>query len=1048
MDGIGNNIVLFRVGSLGKGPTPVSYGAVLKLCVDGAWKLGCGVEPTVNSARVPWTEYDRLNGETGPITGQVEFWWTKMPGVGVEPDHVLNNVTLVEVEASEFGAVDAAGPRRAVEYRLYFADSRHWWLPPRGGHLSMQGIINAPGDQYLAANSTLLATLLQALGVSENKIIIDQEAVDELPVMRNLEWRAAHPQVELKKLLDELGLVLAPQADGVSFRVDVAGVGPVPTVPDERDLGTVPLPGIDRRGKCVVFTSAPIAQITTETLQGPDPTTFEFVGQSDNGETSELVWRPLRLIGSWGIEDFRDNYARYGENVRSRLVGQAYRFVRFNPLKGYDLHRLVFENGEVRGGAIIVRAKIAQYDDVGVVRNSDEFVEIPATCMFKAQCRDTKDSRGNIVDGYIIGVTPNLIRVQDDDGKGILDPIANAVELQFGEMEIRISYESLVHTTGSNVPLEDVNGKLTTQYFRSGYMLESGDIRKLSDAELANALLDPDTITIRDERVLVVGGNGPSTRNTLEGEREALAWRWLRGSGDKPTRRSIIGFFPVELSGVVAEIKWSQADKRTDLETNNWYLPTGLWSIGRMQEERKTLAEKFPGQAATAQTRATIGGTTASQPSVLLTPMANGVAPADSSFWARLSAVEERSYSHMDRAQPARYKFVRQQQVDNRLVDVAGALEQSWARHPSDPDGSTLIVGQRVLLRPGKKDDNGDRVFWIVAPDGPQLFWARIAAPYSAATWDSQGYSFQCVVRDGKRFLDKPGAGIETGLRHPSECRRLLRDTIVMVQDLGVDPDGVRLVEIVDTIEQAVLVRVNGNEIGGGKYAGSILGKISGTRTLGGQYSLAANDLGDVEGGAEDCLLFAAVEVGADGTASRTLSKGAVVEGIIQGWASDGRRVVVTAGSSGVYPISDYLGTVYQTKALHVPDQDFGTSFDDTTKILSLWWAGVSVKNCGADTLYMFGKHDAPLVLGPGLIFTNSTKKLEVSIGSTLPCLSFVADGCSLKLDAGDYDCISETFIKSGSLSFDGKYLCYTPVTITFIGKTVEGSQVCVTLCP
>ncbi len=1072
------NRVIFRVGArevvvpAGENfvlePTGQGEGTEIWMTLEKPWEMKAGVEPSVNEAKVPYNQFDKLGGQAVGAIGDIEFWFGAKGSAG--PDHVLKNIRLVHVEPLETGLTtvptDPDNPgkmRRFVSYRMYFADLREAWIPPRGGHLAVNDTINGPETQNVVSNRTLIELCLWKLGVAKADRQIDS-FVDALPPVRNLEWRNNHPAEELRKLCDELGLVVCPQSGGKTVKVSVAGGDTAPSVPALRYLGgPLKLPGIDRRGKTVVFTTAPHPVLKRE-IFNLDSWDFVATAVVDPGtvlpgsmypirnDLTNAGWWPLRELpeinGQNPIAVLRSKFDGITEFRASLYKDQFYRYLRLRPNKRLAMLRSMIDDETLAHKNITVRAKIAVQGEDGQWSNSDDFVEIGTTVIIHQKSQDTRmvDSKSNPLDTIILGVGPRLVQTDDDDNP-VSDREAAARELTVADLQVAVTYEK-TETFAAAVQLEDDTGKKMPAFFWSGYRRgDGGSIEKLSDAELANALLDPQTLTIKDERIILEGGVRPSNMLAMERERELLAGRWLKG-GNPPELHSVIGFFGVELSGAVASIKWDQAAARTDFEVNTWHLPTGLMTIGDL---RNSLSgdEKFEKQAATQTARAAMGTAGAAEPASIQLPMASAPSAGDSSFWARLSGVETDTGT-----QVVRYKFIRQQQVNYQLVDVAPPAgqakptEEVWARHPGDPNqGRKLIVDQRVLLRPGKKDDAGEKVYYLVGPDGPQFAWLRIAAPFAAATWDAQGYSFVRQVRSGKGWVDQPGAAVEIGLRHPSGSKRMLKDTVVLAEDLGVDAAGVRMWSIVDTIEQAVIVRVNDFESGGGKYKGSILGKVSGSLTLAGEFSLASRDIGDVEGGAEDCLLFSAAEIGTDGT-SRMLGKGTVVEGIIVGKASDGRKTVVTAGPSGVYPISDYFGTVYQTKGMHFPDQDFGTSFDDTTKILSLWWAGVSVKNCGADTLYTVGKKDAPLVLGPGLTFTNSAKKLEVAIGSTLPCLSFVADGCSLKLDAGDYDCISETFIKAGSLSFDGKYLCYTPVTITFIGKKVEGSQVCVTLCP
>src|SRR6185295_16291960 len=90
-------------------------------------------KPNVNSATVPYTEFDKLGGNYDQ-EGSIELGKVTLQGW-----------RLIEVTASKMGKPRGQNTARVTEYHLYFSDKREDLVEPRGGRVRL-GLINAGPD--------------------------------------------------------------------------------------------------------------------------------------------------------------------------------------------------------------------------------------------------------------------------------------------------------------------------------------------------------------------------------------------------------------------------------------------------------------------------------------------------------------------------------------------------------------------------------------------------------------------------------------------------------------------------------------------------------------------------------------------------------------------------------------------------------------------------------------------------------------------------------------------------------------------------------------
>jgi hypothetical protein len=86
---------------------------------------------------------------------------------------------------------------------------------------------------------------------------------------------------------------ICPQSNG-GIALDRIGYAHEGDVPESEGLPEVRLPGSGRRGKIVVYTSAPYPVTNTAVIEGPDPDTWELVARESRGRDRE-AFRELLL---------------------------------------------------------------------------------------------------------------------------------------------------------------------------------------------------------------------------------------------------------------------------------------------------------------------------------------------------------------------------------------------------------------------------------------------------------------------------------------------------------------------------------------------------------------------------------------------------------------------------------------------------------------------------------------------------------------------------------------------------------------------------------
>jgi len=527
----------------------------LYLRLEGPFVLSGGLQPNINRAVTPYTEFAKLGSSAAfRDLGTIEFWFTRKPG-DYAPDHAISNVRIVDVEPLGFGRVQGGTEFIATEVRLMLADSREQIAEPRGGRLT-DGLLNPPNvgaDESLTPNSTLVQTCIDAITLPVENLLGTE--IDDVPPPRELKWEGAHAPTELLKILERISGCICPKSGGGIglSRIGYAHEGDVP----DSEGPEIRLPGSGRRGKIAVFTSAPYPVTNTVTLEGPHPNTWDLVAREPQGldADGQIIWRWLPVdyllvakgnicarLQEWGeppswlkgvVWTDLMHYIRLSKNAVDPKTSPVWRVVRGS--SG------AFSN-------IRVEAKIAVEREDGSYANADVFV----TCSPEVVLLDHETGEP------VLKVSEWLFQVDAE----CVNRFEHARTLIKGDLRVTVTYE------------EAAAGK--KDYLAIGFQRRGGKIEMLTDAETLAAVGKggPDVVVLSDPSLRIYKVNGEEkNRNALNAKAKALAELYFWGDEEDYRILTLPGFVAVEVSGVVNEVEWNQDDLTTTVKVNGWKYP-------------------------------------------------------------------------------------------------------------------------------------------------------------------------------------------------------------------------------------------------------------------------------------------------------------------------------------------------------------------------------------------------------------------------------------------------------------------------------------------
>lgn len=681
------NLVYFvpdpAAGGDGSGASGAAAGQRIALTLDHPWAYAAGLKPNVNTATVPWTEFDKL-GSIIDRTGAIEFWYslgTDQGGGradGALADVVLRNWRLVEVQPTRTGVPAGKQFPRIVEYRLSFADFREQYVEPRGGRLRA-GLLNGNPKSKTQSQQAqdLLGSLNSALdeiaggdvggGVSDalqaglqaaTPPQIPEKTLAELIEMcldvmfgarpgvpdlgdveapRELKWFGNHAPTELAKLLEVAGCIFCPHNDGTGSVEKIRTAGNVQTTAADADyMPEMPLPQIDRRGKTVVYSSFPAQTAETIVLEGPRLDQWSFVLQDSNDvwqwiDACDLVNTDGGLLSHW-----KDKFKRIPEKFRQRVALQAYRCLQLGDgskppagTKPNEVLKLpparlcpVWNRRIEKDGSlqdVEVRAKIALHDDNFLWTNTKDLVRIGA--QFRT-------------DANVLFLDSPLVQVKQPT----MDRFNDAQELKKGEIQVRFTIPKYAQAS---------DGSWKPAFFNVGFQRSGGDLRQLADDEVENALngqggASKDVIVIPKGEMLrlrIITDN-PANKQQLIDMAKGWADRDLADSGNPTRVVQFRGFAWVLIDGLVSEVQYDQHELKTTVTLNNWYRPGGALDASRLTKAEADAgkgAEAYPLQQQSQEKRVALFEPGATQPITPLLPLGAPDVTGPGAAWALIT---------------------------------------------------------------------------------------------------------------------------------------------------------------------------------------------------------------------------------------------------------------------------------------------------------------------------------------------------------------------------------------------------------------------------
>jgi hypothetical protein len=556
----------------------------LNLQFEGAIKMTAGLKPDTWRALTTFREFDKLGGDVDR-TGTIQLYGTTRPGDAQtvvadesipagEPDVTIAGVCLVDAEPAEAGKVLGDDTSRAVVFRLFFADFRSRFAPPRGGRVRV-GVINPTrkpdADDTAAAitmsTAQLIVTCLQAMGLGDVPVPPEANAVD---APKDIKWLGNSAVTELARLLSHAGLVFVPRRDGTAAIVR-QGTGEAPTFAET--IADVELRGADRRAKHLVVASYPMRALATIRSGDLPPDAWEFVYEDAEGK-----WHPLP-------DDALEKVKKHDP-----AADGFYRYIRLkNDL--FDPRRQSIQSKIVKMDwsqePLVVMAVVAEFRN-NQWRNAEAAVRVP------------------------------VVQVVGDQNVLAFGRRLGTVSIATGDFDayfVPMTFSPTAFDLTMSVELvQEVNDKLRPRFFEAGFTrTPNGSAAALDEDATALAMTDGQTEVLTEPSLVLVEDGEESNADALAQRAAKLAAAYFAGSAEPVRVVRTPGFAPLDLNGKVSEIEYDQAANVTTVRVNTWHRPTG----GHAASDYRRLADReggggVPHEARTAAARSALGSAGAS----------------------------------------------------------------------------------------------------------------------------------------------------------------------------------------------------------------------------------------------------------------------------------------------------------------------------------------------------------------------------------------------------------------------------------------------------
>jgi hypothetical protein len=592
-------------------------GASVQLNLENEWTISPGLKPNVNTALVPYAEFDKVTNSLDQ-EGSVLFYFNNPPGGSAGADVTLGHHKIVDVEPTKYGRPNDGTAARVVEYRVFISDRRERFVHPRGGYLVAGEINKRPiaqdsdlgeidaNRQKTRNTDEVIGLCLKAMGIAEE---ITFEDLQHAQKIYDLQWYGNHAPTELEKILQQLGYVFILKANG-KFSIERLGEGEKPQIPFTQAMPVMTLPAIDRRGKAVVFISAPNPILDTIRIDGPDDNTFYYVIEDTDGKWKKID--EAKIFNKKKPEDvMAGDFKDIDEEYRQRVIDQLFRCVAlsFDSYGPTPIRRWISERDKTPAD-IELKANIALYSlQDGMFVNGGGFTRVAIDHLYD--------------NGRVIHTVDRLVKLPS--GNAAPDLFATAKRLAFKDMSLRCTREVWDVQSGRWVP----------KFFMVGFQQKTGapssSLDQLDESACLNVLATPDGIAVpRPDLVLLRKDGDDQNKDDLVERARLSAPLFVRGSGQQPQLQQAVGFVQGNLSGATSEIRYSQDQLLTSFMVNSFFLPRGTY-LRRQKEDAKaggiSGGNAYPKQAETALDRAAQGAGSAAQPVAPIMPAAPTPSP-------------------------------------------------------------------------------------------------------------------------------------------------------------------------------------------------------------------------------------------------------------------------------------------------------------------------------------------------------------------------------------------------------------------------------------
>jgi hypothetical protein len=396
-----------------------------------------------------------------------------------------------------------------------------------------------PPGQTLVNCQTLAAACLSAMGAGGSA----PATMNAVSPPRQIEWLGAHAPSELARLLEHTGHVYCPHSSGLGV-IQRLLTGGVPTIPADRVVSDITVPGVSRLPQIAIFISSPNAVIRTYNDQAATAPGWEFVAQNPaNG----YAWEALDVAAA--ETNVRNGFKDVAEKDRQLAHDQVFRCIRlksdrFDRLQSPLLREVYLPDGTVDQPHLITTV---------AVQDPQSGAWLNRQTRLNAQ---TVDGTNNI-----LVFDRRIGKVKDADERADFDPFF----LKIDAATLKPAYSVEDWQDGKKV------------YAVYGFEISGGAAGAMSESAARSYLTGyrPDTgIFSAPELQCVWLNDDTSNESDLATAAQGMA-QALLVEGLSPRTIHLKGYYPCEINGRVSEVSYSPESPATTITIDGWSCPSG-----------------------------------------------------------------------------------------------------------------------------------------------------------------------------------------------------------------------------------------------------------------------------------------------------------------------------------------------------------------------------------------------------------------------------------------------------------------------------------------